>query len=238
MKTLVRKTQIVQVSQCRLRLGRNVRQGEATAIRGFFGRKFEDEIWMHNHQADGTPVYQYPRVQYKVVNQTALLIGVNEGSELMQRLWLEIDETKIGSEELPVLESSFETNSHEILPTTEPIEYRFITPWLALNQKNFAEYTRSRSQKFRRDKLEKTIVGNCLGMCKSLGIFFQPDPDSGEKPFITADCRNLTSIKTTLKGKGMIGFVGKFKINLSLPDHIGLGKSVSRGFGTIDRFVP
>jgi len=43
----------------------------------------------------------------------------------------------------------------------------------------------------------------------------------------------LTSIKTSLKGKGMIGFVGKFSVNLRIPDYIGLGKSVSRGFGTV-----
>lgn len=223
-------TSTASISRCRLQLGRSLRKGEATAIRGCFGRQFEDEIFMHNHDADGKPIYLYPRIQYKVVNQTALLVGINEGSELLQRLWLEIDETKIGSEELPVLESSFETDPFEIKHSREPIEYRFETPWLALNQNNFAEYTRTRNQKLRREKLESTIVGNCLGMCKSLGIpRFQPGQ------FITADCHGLTSIKTTLKGQGMIGFVGKFKINLELPDLIGLGKSVSRGFGTIER---
>ena len=42
-----------------------------------------------------------------------------------------------------------------------------------------------------------------------------------------------TSIK--FKGKGMIGFFGTFQVNFKLPDYIGLGKSVSRGFGTIEK---
>ena len=31
----------------------------------------------------------------------------------------------------------------------------------------------------------------------------------------------------------MLGFLGTFFVNFSIPDYWGLGKSVSRGFGTI-----
>ena len=221
------------ISQCRLRLSRALRKGEATAIRGFFGRQFEDQVYMHNHQSDGTPIYLYPRVQYKIVDQTALLYGINEGSELLQKLWLDFDQSiplADHDQSLTVLETQFETANFEIRHSVDPIEYKFATPWLALNQKNFGEYTNTRNQKLRREKLERTLVGNCLGMCKSLGI-----PRFSDHERITADCRGLTSIKTSLKGKGMIGFVGKFSLTLELPDYIGLGKSVSRGFGTIER---
>lgn len=182
---------------------------------------------MHNHNADGSVIYQYPRVQFKVIDREALLLGINEGSELLQRLWLEIDETRLGDQEMPVLESRFETSSHEINVTAEAIEYRFVAPWLALNQKNFREYVGSHNQRFRKDELSRILVGNCLGMAKSLGIRIA-NP-------ISADCRGLTSIKTTLKGNGMIGFVGRFSLNLELPEFVGLGKSVSRGFGTIEK---
>lgn len=33
----------------------------------------------------------------------------------------------------------------------------------------------------------------------------------------------------------MTGFKGTFAVNFELPDLIGLGKSVSRGFGTVQR---
>jgi hypothetical protein len=180
---------------------------------------------MHNHQPDGTPIYQYPRVQFKVLDSVALLLGVNEGSQLLQRLWPEIDETRRGDEQLAVLDAHFETHCEQLQVTAEPVEYRFATPWLALNQKNFREYTGSRNQRYRKDELSRILVGNCLGMAKSLGIRF---PER-----IEADCSRLTSIKTSLKGQGMIGFVGRFSLNLRIPEHIGLGKSVSRGFGTV-----
>ena len=78
----------------------------------------------------------------------ALLFGVNEGSELLQKLWLDFDQSiplVDRDQELSVLESQFETASFEIKHSIELIEYKFATPWLALNQKNFGEYTRSRN---------------------------------------------------------------------------------------------
>ena len=36
-----------------------------------------------------------------------------------------------------------------------------------------------------------------------------------------------------LKRKSMIGFTGIFKTNFMIPDDLGIGKSVSRGFGTL-----
>ena len=211
-------TNRVDISECCLRLARPIKTHEAPALRAFFGRNFEEEVLMHYYQPDGTPTYHYPRVQFKVLDREAVLLGINEGSELLQKLWLDIDQERRGDEQLEVLERIFEIRKEPINVTAEPIDYRFATPWLALNQKNFREYVGSRNQRFR------ILVGNCLGMANSLGIHFADR--------ISADCRGLTSIKTTLKGNGMIGFIGKFSINLELPEYIGLGKSVSRGFGT------
>jgi hypothetical protein len=45
----------------------------------------------------------------------------------------------------------------------------------------------------------------------------------------------LKEITIKFKGKEIIGFLGNFQVNFYLPDYIGLGKSVSRGFGTIKR---
>lgn len=42
-------------------------------------------------------------------------------------------------------------------------------------------------------------------------------------------------VKTTLKGTPMMGFIGKFSVNFDIPDYWGIGKSVSRGFGTVKR---
>lgn len=218
-------THSVRIAKCRIRLARDVRMHEAPQLRGFFGRKFEDEVLMHNHGKDGQLIYQYPRIQFKVVQSNAIVLGVGDGADVLERLWLEVDQTTLGDEHLEVLESRFEIRNEEIAVCDRPITYRFVTPWLALNQKNFQSYTGSDNSRFRSDELSRILVGNCLSLAKSLGIRFHDR--------IEADGRQLSAIKTTLKGQVMIGFVGTFQMNVRLPDLIGLGKSVSRGFGAI-----
>jgi len=217
----------LQLARLRLHLERPLRAGEAPALRGFFGRQFEDEVLMHNHGPNNELVYQYPKIQFKVIDSIAHVIGINEGAELLERLWLGIDKTRIGERELNVLDAQFDWKSETVSVVPHPISYRFVHPWLALNQKNFQEYSESESMAFRIEKLNRTLVGNTLSLCKSLGIFLTER--------VEADCSKLSSFKTTLKGQAMIGFIGTFQVNIELPELIGLGKSVSRGFGTLIR---
>ena len=215
----------IEISECRLRLSRRAKAHEAPPLRSIFDRGFEEEVLAHNQGPNSQPIYQYPRVQFKLLESMALLLGINEGSELLRRIWLDIDQRNLGDEEHQVLDAHFETRQEEISHTSEPLEYRFLTPWLALNQKNFTAYVGSRNQRFRKDELSRILVGNILGLAKSLGIRFDG--------YVTADCHGLTSIKTSFRGKGMIGFVGGFSVNLRIPEHIGLGKSVAWGFGVV-----
>jgi hypothetical protein len=216
---------MMEISECCLRLERPVRSHEAPFLREVFGREFEERVLQHNRGPDGEQVFEYPRVQFKVHESTATLLGVMEGSELLKKLWEDFDEGQLDSSQLGVVSSSFETREERLDSTPEPLKYRILTPWLALNEKNFRAYTGSRNQKFRRDELSRILVGNCMGMAKSLGVHFSEH--------VTADCGKLVSIKTTVGGKGMIGFVGRFQINLRIPEYLGLGKSVARGFGMI-----
>jgi hypothetical protein len=154
-----------------------------------------------------------------------MLMGIAEGVAILRGLWPAIDVAQLGDEQLRVTDAEIDTRDTEIASTAEPLVYRFVTAWLALNPRNFRAYVDSFSTKFRRDELSRILVGNCLGLVRSLDLRF---PER-----IDADGRQLTSIKVTLDGQGMIGFVGKFSVNLKLPGYIGLGKSVWRGFGAI-----
>ena len=223
----MQSAQSVNLARLRLRLERPLRAGEAPALRGFFGRKFEDEVLMHNHGPNDELIYQYPKIQFKIVDSIAYLIGINPGAELLEKLWLGIDQTKIGEQELKVLDAQFDWKTENIEVAPAMIEYQFVNPWLALNQKNFQEYSDNESRPYRIDKLNRTLIGNILSFCKSIGIFLQDR--------IQADCSKLGSFNTTLKGQSMIGFVGTFQTNIVLPNLLGLGKSVSRGFGTLIR---
>ena len=213
------------IHECRLQLSRVVAANETLTIRDLFGSQFEQAVFEHGRGDDGRPRFEYPRIQFKIVESTATLWGINEGAEFLAGHCSNFDVSEFAGSTIGVSDLQAETRDAEILLSHEPIDYRFVTPWLALNQRNFQSYTGSRNTKFRKDELSRILVGNCLGAAKSLGIRLPAQ--------ISADCRRLTSIKTTLKGSGVIGFVGRFQVNLDLPELIGLGRSAFLGFGTV-----
>jgi hypothetical protein len=217
----------LDLTEYRMRLSRSLSPGEATRLRGFFGQAFGEEILLHHHHADGRLLYAYPRVQFKVLDRTAHLIGLAEGAGLVTRLWAEVDHARLGEEQLPVLEAGLARRREEIGETDEAIPYGLLTPWLGLNQDNFSLYRRLHSEAERRALLERVLVGNCLSLARAFG--------HQVRLRLTADGRGLRPWRTRLKGVPMLGFLGTFRVNFRLPDRVGIGKSVSRGFGTVER---
>jgi hypothetical protein len=218
----------IDVTEFRLSLEKKLQWTQTPQLRGFFGRTFAEEVSLHQHRPDGSVIYDYPRVQYKILDRTPVLLGLGNGSDLLTRLWLEVDRTKIGMDELLVLESSIVRRTDQLGEMTEPAKYRFLTPWLALNQENERRYAIAQSLKERVALLESILVGNCLSLAKAFGHRVTAR--------LQANCGRLRPVRSSLKGMSMTGFVGAFQVNFSLPDRIGIGKSVSRGFGTVERF--
>jgi len=107
------------------------------------------------------------------------------------------------------------------------LSYSFLTPWLALNEKNYEKYQGLENWAEKKRFLAKILVGNIISMSKGLG-YTVPEP-------IKADISKIREVRTSLKGTPMLGFLGTFSVNFSIPDYFGLGKSVSRGFGTVRR---
>ncbi len=216
----------IETTEYRLRLSRSLSPGEATQLRGYFGAAFGDELLLHHHHPDGSLHYDYPRVQFKVIERTARLIALGEGSALVERLWKEVEQTHLGGELLPVLEATLHRRKEPFGETTEPIEYRFLTPWLGLNQDNHRKYARAESDAERREILSRVLVGNCLALAKSLGHRVELR--------LAADSSQLRPRACRFKGVPMAGFIGRFWINFHVPTGLGIGKSVSRGFGTVE----
>jgi hypothetical protein len=215
----------IDITEYRLRFERPLSPGEATHLRGYFGSAFADEELLHHHRRDGTLVYAYPRVQFKVLDRTAHLIGLAEGGELVERLWREVDRARLGREELPVLEATLLRRREPLGEDTAPVEYRFVNPWLGLNQENYGRYAVARSDAERQGILERVLVGNCLSVAKAFGEWV-----TGR---LKADARRLRPRTCRFKDQAMVGFEGPFLVNFRLPDGVGIGKSVSRGFGTV-----
>lgn len=192
-------------------------------IRGYIGNKFKEYVLLHHHLEKGKFLYRYPVVQYKKINNEYLIIGLEEGAEILKKIWDRIDVLKIDNQKIIINEKQLVFKQEDIGETNKPISYKFVQPWLALNQKNYEDF-KLMTLKERKEKLQKILVGNILTFCKSIEYVVTEQLISKV---------NVQTRKAKLKKVKLIGFSGEFKINFKLPDCIGLGKSVSRGFGTI-----
>ncbi|MDP2846452.1 MAG: CRISPR-associated endonuclease Cas6, partial [Candidatus Methanoperedens sp.] len=100
-------------------------------------------------------------------------------------------------------------------------QYMFIVPWISLNEKNYDSYLKF-DPKNKVKLLHHILAGNLLSISKSLGYVVLNQIKVRTK---------LSPIKVYSKGIPLIGFEGEFQINFMIPEYLGIGKSVSRGFG-------
>ncbi len=202
----------------------NLATREAHMLRGYFGNLFrEHSPLLHNHYADGRLRYGYPLVQYKVIERVPVLVGFNEGGDLLIELFLKIRQIEIDGKTFPVLSKNISNAVFEINNFSELRSYRFVTLWMALNQKNFTIYVQLDDGQ-KRTFLNKQLQNNILSFYKGIGYHVP------EKIMVKGDFREKT---TQFKNKKMLAFEGTFVSNAFLPDYTGIGKSTARGFGTI-----
>lgn len=197
---------------------------DAHKLRGFFGNLFKERSpLLHNHMEGGGFRYAYPLVQYKALDTTPMLIGINEGAELLTELFLNIDHIVIEDREYPIYAKNVCNATADVGIEAQLRRYRFQTLWMALNQRNYDTYMRADNTQ-RQTLLAQVLTGNILSFFKGVGL--RVDERIMTLPVVEQK-------QTRFKDKDMIGFTGEFTANVALPEGIGLGKSVARGFGAI-----
>ncbi|ADB41981.1 CRISPR-associated endonuclease Cas6 [Spirosoma linguale] len=216
-----------------------LRTRDAHKLRGYFGELFKEHSpLLHNHleadmptDADGAVTvkfrYAYPLVQYKVLDQVPTLVGLGEGATLLTQLFLQMREVQIESQTFPVLSKHIR---HERVPlglANDLIEYRFETLWMALNQENYRDYRRY-AEVEQQAQLKRVLTSQILALFREFDLWLEPH----ERIMVRLDVQERT---TQFKNQTMMAFTGSFLTNVILPDGIGLGKAVSRGFGTLTR---
>jgi hypothetical protein len=198
---------------------------DASKLRGFFAASFNEYALLHQHIADKL-IYKYPLIQYKMLGQTPLVLGIEDGAEVLKEIYDKFDEIKIGDSKYAIVERGITLKSEDFGCAQEILSYRFIIPWIALSQNNhqrFLDFNRDE----RKELLRSILVGNILSASKGLGYV------ATER--IKLDIGRVYEEMCTLKGTPVLGFRGEFMANFIIPDYLGLGKSVSRGFGTIEK---
>jgi hypothetical protein len=202
------------------------RQSAGHKIRGYFATWWREKSdLLHNHTSDGKNIYRYPLVQYKVLRSTPAIIGLGEGAKLLVEMFLNLEELVIENETYPLANKNIRSQKVEIGLSDKQHNYQFLSPWMALNPKNYHEYIEAGEEEKERI-LKSILIRNVLAFFKATEVWLDGK--------LEVDIR-VQAIPANFKSQKMVAFKGSFKINALLPDLIGLGKSTSRGYGTIQK---
>lgn len=201
----------------------DISAGEARKLRGFFGNQNANDEKLHNHLQDGSQVYKYPVVQYKVLWGHPAVTAAEEGIISIYPLLMQNNELCIGSRSYTDTFLDIQISERLIGDSRKIQNYQFLTPWIALNQKNYRIYQKMGYEE-QEAFLNKILIGNVLAFYKNFGVTIEQKLEAEHE---------LKMIPIVYKKNKMIGFIGRFSVNCYLPDLFGIGKGVSRGFGTI-----
>jgi len=197
---------------------------DAHKLRGYFGNLFKEHSpLLHNHYMDGSTRYAYPLVQYKVIDRVPVLVGFQEGAGLLVSLFLKIKELDIEGKYFPVLAKNIQQKQHDLTVNRQLYNYTFKTLWMALNQENFRKYAlldESEKGAFLNHQLQNNILSFYKGLSYRTSERIMAITRMEEK-------------QTLFKNQSMLAFSGQFTTNAYLPEWAGIGKTVSRGFGTV-----
>lgn len=198
-----------------------------SAFRGAVIEKVgRDEVVFHNHVGDTKFVYQYPLIQYKTVNMQPAIVCLDEGVDEIhklfeQRNWtinllgkpveLKVDRLDLRTTNLTVLDKNFEYNLYR---------------WQALNDKNFKDYNRLNTLTEKIQMLERILTGNILSFAKGMDWHIEKAIQLSITDVALERLNKMKDIQVTVLDIS-------FRCNVVLPDWIGLGKGVSKGFGVL-----
>lgn len=201
---------------------------DAPKLRGYFTHHFgASSILFHNHTSEGGYRYKYPLIQYKVLRGIPTVMGVNEGADRLLDVFMDIREIELNGQSLPInaKELDFVDASVGISDTLR--EYRFAAPYFALNQGNYREFHKLNAEQ-QRQRLQQLLSNHLIQALRDIGLSITPD---GPRLLVSA---RLQPKIVQFKNQRMQMYTGQFTSNVIFPSGLGIGKSSSRGFGTVE----
>lgn len=201
----------------------------SSSVRQYFADKYSHPMF-HNHYPNGKSIYRSKGApfQFKVINNEVYILAINEGLDFAQNFqWPEAITMPVGSSGFAIeLELSSKTQKKASFQQSDLKYYRNISPYIALNQDKQKAYL-SLTEENKRKVIEKGLADHILTAAKWCGITVSHRIQT-----------NLIQMKTgiPIKIKDDLKFPPfdvMFECNTEIPDYIGIGKFVSRGYGTL-----
>ena len=169
--------------------------------------------------------FLYPRIQVKIVDEEILLVGIHQGVEPILAIHEKIKDLNFGDITFDVLEKSVQASEEAFFFSSSIHKYRFLSNWVALNINTSKKYDLKKDE----DKLQylnNLIAKNIVFIAREMGF------ELPKNIYSKISVSDLNPIKLDQNGWG--AFDGEFYSNIILPNYIGVGNGITRGYGTIN----
>lgn len=209
-----------------IRFSNEIRPFEVSLFRGAVINSLDQKLLLfHNHEGEKFR-YDYPLIQYKRIAGKAAIVCLKQGTEDIGEFFssnhftLHLNDRVMEAEITSVMPSRY-----NVQEWNKEFDYR-INRWIPFNDKNYKEFKKIEGIAEQIQFLEKILTGNILSFAKGIGIWFERQ--------VNCKIIKLSNLYwVSVKGIKVASFNAEFKCNISLPNHIGLGKHVSIGCGTV-----
>ena len=193
-------------------------------VKGVIMNQFPDEEIVPMLDGSYRQKFLYPRVQVKILNEQIYIVGINEGVDSIKAIAKKMDFLDFGNITFQILDNEIEEHQNRFQPVSKLIRYRFVTPWVALNQTTGYRY-RNLNNADRVNFLNRLLGQNIVFMAREMGMELE------ENIFTKVTLSSLFPRQVDENNWG--AFDGEFRANFVLPNYLGIGNGITRGYGTL-----
>jgi len=193
-------------------------------VKGVFMRQYPNEPIIPMLDGSYRDRYLYPRVQVKILNEQIYIIGVHEGVESVLSICEKLKSLDFGNITFEIQDFDIENVAKQFIPSSRLVRYRFITPWVALNHMTGGKYKFLTNQQ-KPSYLNKLLGQNIVFLANEIGITLEDN--------IYTKVKVSSLFPKPIDENKWGAFMGEFKTNFILPNYIGIGNGITRGFGTV-----
>ncbi len=196
----------------------------AYQVKGVFMKHYSNSIVIPMLDGSYRDKFLYPRVQVKILNEQIYVVGIGEGAEPVRALAKELTLLNFGNITFEVVDVDMEESENRFQHINQLLRYKFVSPWVALGNTTQNRY------KFLKNADRVAFLNKLLGQ----NIVFlgrEMDVDLSKKVYTKIRLSSLFPKPVDEDNWG--AFTGEFHTNFILPDYIGIGNGITRGYGAI-----
>lgn len=197
------------------------------SFRSYLNKKLDAYSALSRNDTAGF-IHRYPVLQCKQIKAELIVTGISQGASCLFQLTH--DQTELGAGEstcrITASDPTIQAEPFGVMDTVST--YEFLTPWLALNQQNKKKFYDLKGKAPRDAFMQKLLMAQLNTLAKSLDYEITAP--------ITCEAK-VRFRRERINRENVMVFIGKFWTNLAIPDFLGIGQSVSQGYGTMKRIT-